>query len=149
MYSLFTKNKKYKHKELARTYAMQCLYTWYMSGNNIRSIIKYFLKTKNIKKFNIIFFYKITLGVILHKTQINKFFLLHKKNPISTYHVIEILIIKICIFELLYKKKNEKYNTQHLYNTTQLLHKFCRFSYINFIHRLIYNAYITYNLQSI
>lgn len=148
MYSSFTKNKKYKHKEIARLYAIQCLYAWYISGNNISSIINYFLKTKNIKKFNINFFYKITLGVVLHTKKINKFFLFYKKNHISTYHVIEILVIKICLFELFYKKRNEKYNTQNLHNTIQLLQKFCGVNHTNFIYRLTYNINLVFSLQS-
>jgi transcription termination factor NusB len=147
MYSSFTRNKKHKHREIARTYAIQCLYAWYTSGNSINSVIKYFLETKNTKKFNVTFFYKITLGIVLHKTKINKFFLLHKKDPISSYTIIEILIIKICIFELFYKEKNKNYKAQNLYNTVQLLHKFCGVTCINFLYKLTHNVNMVYNLK--
>jgi transcription termination factor NusB len=112
MSSLFTKNKKEKHKGKARSYALQCLYTWYVYDKKINITMLDFLKNKNKNKFDIKYFNKIVLGVVLHTNLLNKFFLLYKKVPTYFFSIIDILIFKIALFEFLsttldmYKKKN-------------------------------------------
>lgn len=139
MFLLHTKkNKKEKHREKARFYALQCLYTWYICGKRINSITVDFLKNKNKNKFDINYFYKIVLGVILHTTLLNKFFLLYKKVPIYYFSVTDILVFKITLFEFLLvtmENKKKKFTT----NDLELLRIYGNISNIKFINSILKN----------
>lgn len=138
MSSLFTKNKKEKHKEKARSYALQCLYAWYMYDKKINITMLDFLKNKNKNKFNIKYFNKLVLGVVLHTNLLNKFFLLYKKVPTYFFSIIDILVFKITLFEFLlttldmYKKKN-------ITKSPTLLSVYSNTANIKFINTIIKN----------
>lgn len=98
---------KFSARRRAREYAVQAIYSWQISKNNIKEIINFFLKEKNdfqthcdIKYFN-----ELILGVINNviylDNLIQSYLLLRKTKKIGQ---IEKAILRISIFELTKKR---------------------------------------------
>ncbi|WP_343126457.1 transcription antitermination factor NusB [Buchnera aphidicola] len=94
-----------KKRRKARIIALQTLYSWQISKNIMtQEIIKYFLKKQDIKKIDLIYFHDIIYGVIKYVKNLDVFMIPYLSRHIRTLGNIEIIILRISLFEILKRK---------------------------------------------
>ena len=84
----------------ARSYAIQALYEWLISGNDIEIIKQHFFNDYNFKKTDATYFDVLLKGVITKHTSLDKHMLPYLDRPLKKLDPIELCILRIAIFEL-------------------------------------------------
>ncbi|CAL4043522.1 Transcription antitermination protein NusB [Buchnera aphidicola (Tetraneura ulmi)] len=85
----------------ARKYALQALYAWKTSGNDINLIKLQFLQEKNMHCVDVIYFKKIILGVVKNYNYIDKKIKPYLSRTSKQVDPIEKTILRIAFYELL------------------------------------------------
>lgn len=91
-------NPAARHK--ARSYAIQALYEWLMSGNQIEIIKARFLKEYNFKKTDINYFGILLKSVAVNYEALDQHLLPYLDRPIKELDPIELCILRMAMFEL-------------------------------------------------
>ncbi|WP_343182433.1 transcription antitermination factor NusB [Buchnera aphidicola] len=89
-----------KKRRMARKYAIQALYTWEISKNNISKIEKYYLKNINIQDVDIAYFHELITAVTLNYEEIDKKIILCLHRKSQEIGKIEKAILRISFYEL-------------------------------------------------
>lgn len=90
----------------AREFALQAIYSWQFSKNNILDIGKYCFMQNNKKICDSEYFYALILGVVKNIHYLDKLINMHLiSNNIKIIGLIEKAILRISLFELL--KRND------------------------------------------
>lgn len=87
-----------RHK--ARSYAIQALYEWLMSGNQAELIKIRFLNDYNFKKTDIEYFGILLKGVTAKHEALDQHLLPYLDRPIRELDPIELCILRMAMFEL-------------------------------------------------
>jgi len=87
-----------RHK--ARSYAIQALFEWLMSGNNLESIKIRFLDNYNFKKTDTTYFSKLLTGVSTKHEKLDHLISTYLDRPIKELDPIELCILRMAAFEL-------------------------------------------------
>ncbi|XRY30801.1 MAG: transcription antitermination factor NusB [Buchnera aphidicola (Tetraneura akinire)] len=92
-------NAKLRRK--ARRYALQALYAWKTSGNDINIIKLQFLEEKKMNHVDVIYFKKLILGVAKNYSYIDKKIQPYLSRTSKQVDPIEKTILRIAFYELL------------------------------------------------
>lgn len=87
-----------RHK--ARSYAIQALYEWLMSGNQAETIKIRFLNDYDFKKTDVEYFDVILKGVTANHEELDQHLLPFLDRPIKQLDPIELCILRMAVFEL-------------------------------------------------
>ncbi|AXN02408.1 transcription antitermination factor NusB [Candidatus Purcelliella pentastirinorum] len=87
------------YRKLARKRAVQALYSWQISNNNINDIEHHFLKITN-NKIDIIYFKKIFNGVTNIVKELDEIIKLYILRNLNTLSLIEKTVLRISLYEL-------------------------------------------------
>jgi len=97
--------KLFKQRKKSRKLLLQCLYNWEISKNDISNIKNYTLKNNNTKKIDINYFNILLTNIPIKIDIIDKFIKNNTeiiKNSIISLNTIELSILRISTYELLY-----------------------------------------------
>jgi len=95
-----TKIQKPSTRKKARRYAVQGIYQWHMSGNQIKDIEQQFLETINAKKVDIEYFQEILLNTLTDIAQIDELIIPVLDRDIEEVNPVELAIIRLACYEL-------------------------------------------------
>lgn len=91
---------KFSGRKKARTYAMQALYSWRISNNNLNDIKMHILKDKNQSKVDLEHFDKLLFEIPESLNYINELITPYLDIEIEKLDPIELTILQIAAFEL-------------------------------------------------
>jgi N utilization substance protein B len=89
-----------KKREKARKFAMQALYTWQVSGNDLHDIEKYYLADRNPDKFDLEYFKKLLYNVPGNLSKLDEQIIKYSEREIEQIGDIEHSILRVAIYEL-------------------------------------------------
>ena len=100
------KNHKisFKKKSNARRFAMQALYGWMISNNNLLSIEQHYLQERNPKNFDVDYFKVLLHDVPLKLPQLDQEIIKYSNRTINQLDPIELSILRIACYELIFCK---------------------------------------------
>ena len=87
----------------ARNCAVQALYEWQISGNNVQEIFKQFLVERNTSKFDTEYFKDLLFGVTENVVQLDGELQPHLDRPIEEVDPVERAVLRLGAFELVHK----------------------------------------------
>jgi N utilization substance protein B len=92
-------SKFFKARHKARYYALQALYGWNISGNELKDIESFFLQGKNIAKFDLEYFKELLYKVPAHAEELDKLIEPHLQRSLIEVDPIELTILRIATYE--------------------------------------------------
>ncbi|MDH5360831.1 MAG: transcription antitermination factor NusB [Gammaproteobacteria bacterium] len=92
---------KARHK--ARSRAVQAIYQWQLSGNNVREVEEYFLTEQNMKKTDMELFTELLHGVPMNLTELDEAIAPILDRPLDEVDPVEKAILRIGCFEMMKK----------------------------------------------
>lgn len=92
----------------ARARALQMLYSWEISHNNIKDSAKQFLQERNNKNIDIIYFYELIIGITHNCKNIDDLMKPYLSRSLKELGQIEKAILRISFYEL-YKRTDIPY----------------------------------------
>lgn len=92
---------KARHK--ARSRAVQAIYQWQLSGNNVREVEEYFLAEQNMKKTDMELFSELLHGVPMNLTELDEAISPILDRPLDEVDPVEKAILRIGCFEMMKK----------------------------------------------
>ncbi|VFP78558.1 Transcription antitermination protein NusB [Candidatus Erwinia haradaeae] len=84
----------------ARECAVQALYAWQVSNNNMSEIEYQILEENNIKDIDIIYFRELINGIVMYNVQLDKLIEPHLSRDLADLGLVEKAILRIALFEL-------------------------------------------------
>lgn len=99
-------NKKvgFKKKSSARRFAMQALYGWLISKNDLLSIEEHYLKERNPKNFDVTYFKLLLHDIPVKHQQLDQEIAKYSDREISQLDPIELSILRVASYELIFCK---------------------------------------------
>ncbi|WWO95819.1 MAG: transcription antitermination factor NusB [Candidatus Dasytiphilus stammeri] len=94
-----------RNRKRARECALQALYGWQLSGDNISEIEHQFISDLNGKNIDFIYFHDLLHGVVNHYSEIDQLIKIHINRRLEHVGQIEKVILRISIFELIYRNE--------------------------------------------
>jgi len=91
---------KPKTRRRAREQAVQALYSWQISNNNINEILNQFQKKQIITEIDKIYFYELVIGISKNLKYLDKLMIPYLSRAINELGQIEKAILRISFFEL-------------------------------------------------
>jgi len=139
--------KIFKQRRKSRKLILQCLYNWEISKNEIINIKKYALENNNIKKIDLHYFNLLIKNIPIKINIIDEIIkntTENEKEIILFNNIIELNIIRIALYELLYCK-NIPYKViiYEALNLSILFSSKSSYNRINKILNIIYKSYNT------
>lgn len=92
-------SKFFKARHKARYYALQALYGWNISGNELKDIESFFLQGKNIAKFDLEYFQELLYKVPAHAEELDKLIEPHLQRSLIEVDPIELTILRMATYE--------------------------------------------------
>jgi len=93
--------RKLTPRQHARELALQAIYQWQMSGNDVASIEQEFIEDNDVKSFDRAYFGNILHGVPRELTRIDEALQPHMTRSMDSVDPIERAIVRIATFELM------------------------------------------------
>lgn len=90
-----------RHK--ARKLALQAIYQWQMTSDDIAIIEAQFAPSINAKKIDKDYFFELVRGVAAKAAEIDECMLPFLDRKISALDVVELAVLRLAVYELLYK----------------------------------------------
>ena len=90
-----------KKRSKAREYAVQALYQWQISGNEIKDILDQFAVEKKPKTYEVDYFQDLVRGVITNLTEIDAAIAPHIDRDIEKVDFVERAILRQSTYELM------------------------------------------------
>lgn len=84
----------------ARELAVQAVYSWQLSGNNIVDVEAHFLTDNAKRRFDIEYFQQLLRGVASNLTKLDEFITPHVDRPLTDIDPVEKAILRTAIYEL-------------------------------------------------
>ncbi|URJ25303.1 transcription antitermination factor NusB [Candidatus Blochmannia ocreatus (nom. nud.)] len=84
----------------ARECALQALYSWTLSQNDINSVELHILVEQNIQNCNTSYFHTLYTGVINYSKELDQLMIPFLSRNLNTLGYIEHLVLRIALFEL-------------------------------------------------
>ncbi|VFP81851.1 transcription antitermination factor NusB [Candidatus Erwinia haradaeae] len=84
----------------ARECAVQALYAWQVSNNNMSEIEYQVLEEQNIKDIDIIYFRELINGIVMYNAQLDRLIKPHLSRDLDDLGLVEKAILRIALFEL-------------------------------------------------
>lgn len=95
---------KPSERRKARRLAVQAIYSWQISGNNIADVEHQFLTEQDIKGVDIAYFRELFAGVATKTSQLDVLINPHLDRPFAEVSPVEKAILRLATFELTYRK---------------------------------------------
>lgn len=92
---------KARHK--ARSRAVQAIYQWQLSGNNVREVEEYFLSEQNMKKTDMELFTELLHGVPANLTELDEAIAPILDRPMDEVDPVEKAILRLGCYEMMKK----------------------------------------------
>lgn len=86
----------------ARELAVQAVYSWQVSGNNISDVEAHFLTDNAKRRFDIDYFQQLLRGVATNLTSLDESITPHVDRPLEDVDHVEKAILRTAIYELTY-----------------------------------------------
>ncbi|NVJ59435.1 MAG: transcription antitermination factor NusB [Gammaproteobacteria bacterium] len=91
---------KPSHRRKARHYAVQAIYQWQMSGNELADIENQFIETINPKKVEVPFFLELLRGTLTQLNELDETIKPHVDREVDLIDPVERAILRLSVFEL-------------------------------------------------
>lgn len=91
---------KFLSRRRARECALQALYSWKLSNNDIKKIEYYIIIEQRIQNFNIAYFRELYIGVINYISELDVLMIPYLSRDLKNLGYIEYLVLCIALFEL-------------------------------------------------
>ena len=91
-----------KKRSKAREFAIQAIYQWQVSGNEIQEIIEQFFQEKNLKSFEIEYFQDLLRGVIINLDELDASLASFIDRDIERVDLVERAILRMAAYELIH-----------------------------------------------
>ncbi len=95
-------NISFKKKSNARRFAMQALYGWMISNNELSLIEQHYLQERNPKNFDVDYFKYLLHNVPLKQSQLDQEIIKYSNRAINQLDPIELSILRIASYELIF-----------------------------------------------
>jgi len=92
---------KARHK--ARSRAVQAIYDWQVSGNDVREVEDYFLTEQNMKKTDLEYFSELLHGVPTHLSELDGHLQPILDRPLDEVDPVEKAILRIGVYEFVHR----------------------------------------------
>lgn len=92
--------KKFKKKEKSRRYAMQALYSWEISRNDIKLVEKYYLNDRNNSKFDVEYFKLLLREISNNIEELDEIISTYINRNLKEIDIIATNIMRIGVYEL-------------------------------------------------
>jgi len=89
----------------ARRFALQAIYQWQMTGNDLKNITDQFLEEQDVKRFDLDYFSDLLRGVAMNVDECDALIKPFITRPIEQIDPIERALLRLATFEL--KEKQE------------------------------------------
>ncbi|EGT3624886.1 transcription antitermination factor NusB [Morganella morganii] len=95
---------KPSERRKARRLAVQAIYSWQLSGNNIADVEHEFLTEQSLDGVDVAYFRELLSGVATKKTQLDELIIPHLERPIDEVSPVEKAIVRLATYELTFRK---------------------------------------------
>lgn len=95
---------KPSERRKARRLAIQAIYSWQLSGNNIADVEHEFLTEQSLDGVDVAYFRELFAGVATKKTQLDELIIPHLDRPIDEVSPVEKAIVRLAAYELTFRK---------------------------------------------
>ncbi len=95
---------KPSERRKARRLAVQAIYSWQLSGNNIADVEHEFLTEQSLYCVDVAYFRELFSGVATKKTQLDELIIPHLERPIDEVSPVEKAIVRLATYELTFRK---------------------------------------------
>lgn len=95
---------KPSERRKARRLAVQAVYSWQLSGNNIADVEHEFLTEQSLDGVDVAYFRELFSGVATKKTQLDELIIPHLERPIDEVSPVEKAIVRLATYELTFRK---------------------------------------------
>ena len=95
---------KPSERRKARRLAVQAIYSWQLSGNNIADVEHEFLTEQSLDGVDVAYFRELFSGVATKKTQLDELIIPHLERPIDEVSPVEKAIVRLATYELTFRK---------------------------------------------
>lgn len=93
----------FSSRRKARRYALQALYGWHLSGNDILDVEKFFLNQHAADDFDREYFHQLLINIVEKVTSIDDFMKAYLSRKVEELDYIELSILRLSIYELQYQ----------------------------------------------
>ena len=94
---------KPSERRKARRLAVQAIYSWQLSGNNIADVEHEFLTEQSLDGVDVAYFRELFSGVATKKTQLDDLIIPHLERPIDEVSPVEKAIVRLATYELTFR----------------------------------------------
>lgn len=91
---------KFQTRRHARECALQALYSWKLSNNDIEEVGRYIIIEQRIQNLNVSYFYKLFIGVVSCVSEFDQLMTPYLSRDLKKIGYIEYLVLCIALFEL-------------------------------------------------
>ncbi|MCL1123968.1 transcription antitermination factor NusB [Shewanella surugensis] len=95
---------KPSERRKARRLAVQAIYSWQLSGNNIADVEHEFLTEHVVDGVDVAYFRELFAGVATKKSQLDELIAPHLERPLEEVDPVEKAVLRLATFELTYRK---------------------------------------------
>ncbi|MCH1929060.1 transcription antitermination factor NusB [Shewanella acanthi] len=95
---------KPSERRKARRLAVQAIYSWQLSGNNIADVEHEFLTEQSLDGVDVAYFRELFAGVATKTNQLDELFIPHLDRPIDEVSPVEKAIVRLAAYELTFRK---------------------------------------------
>ncbi|ABM24081.1 NusB antitermination factor [Shewanella sp. W3-18-1] len=95
---------KPSERRKARRLAVQAIYSWQLSGNNIADVEHEFLTEQSLDGVDVAYFRELFSGVATKKPQLDELIIPHLERPIDEVSPVEKAIVRLATYELTFRK---------------------------------------------
>ena len=94
--------KKVSHKarHQARKFAVQAIYQWQLTGDDVNEILVQYLVDMNAKRNDVDYFRELVLAVAQRATHLDELFIKYLDRPLDDIGPIELAILRMATYEL-------------------------------------------------
>lgn len=92
-----------RSRSKARHCAVQAVYQWQMTGNDLVDIFEQFLAERNMGKVSIPYFKELLYGVVTHLDQLDVCLQQYLDRPVEEVDAVERAVLRLGAYELMFK----------------------------------------------
>jgi N utilization substance protein B len=89
-----------RKRSQARSLAVQALYQWQVTGQDVADVVNQFLTTQDVRKFEVAYFRDLVSGVPTHLQQVDTALQSHLDRPVEQVDLVERAILRLGAYEL-------------------------------------------------
>ena len=89
-----------KARHQARKFAVQAIYQWQLSGDDVNEILVQYLVDMNTKRNDVDYFRELVLAVVQRATHLDELFVKYLDRPLDDIGPIELAVLRMAAYEL-------------------------------------------------